>query len=104
MYSPCSPVGGDKNPPTMSQLCEEILPSTNKWKPIAIQLEIDPTDIERISIDKSSEQERFMEVFVIWKRQNRRPFTWGVLVSVLKSRSVDELCLAENITKRYCAS
>ena len=93
---------GDKIPPTMELLCNKISPRTNEWKAIAINLEMSFTDVERISMESISVQERFTRVFDAWERGKMRPYTWGTMVSALRSPSVNELFLAQDICDEFC--
>ena len=74
----------------------------HKWKMVAIQLDVDMGAINRIERDKCNSFDRFMEVFDSWKQSSCEPYTWKTLVTALKSRSVDEVRLAEELQRDFC--
>ncbi len=81
----------------------EVIPHTNEWIAIGLQLEISMADIERIKIDHNTEKERFGAIFDKWKRTAVPCFTWNTLVNILNSPSVQEHKLAEDIRNKYIA-
>ena len=74
----------------------------HKWKMVAIQLDVDMGAIDRIESDKCNSFDRIMAVFDCWKRSSCEPYTWKTLVTALKSRSVDEVKLAEELQHDFC--
>ena len=91
----------DESIPSIQQVIAELIPNTNKWFVIAVDLEIDLTEIERIRQDKDNETQRFIAVVEKWQKNGRPPFTWSTVVQVLTSQIVQEHSLADNIQKRY---
>ena len=86
--------------PRVGQVITEMIPNTNEWYSIAVCLEIDLTEIERIRIDKDNEI-RFIAVVERWQRNGRPPFTWSTVVQVLSSPLFQEHNLAKNIREKY---
>ena len=77
-----------------------VIPS--KWMEVAIQLDISMGEIDAIEKDKDTSFKRFMSVFDKWKRSCCQPFTWRVLVTALKSSSVNEFHLAKDLLQEFC--
>ncbi len=79
----------------------EVIPKTNNWIAIGLQLEINPADIDRIKNDHSTEEECFRAIIYKWQKNTVPSFTWNSLVNVLKSPIVQELNLAASIKEKY---
>ena len=91
----------DRSVPSVQEVITELIPNTNEWEDIAICLNIDMTEMERIRLDKDNEKRRFIAVVERWQKNGRPPFTWSTVVQVLTSPLVQEHNLAENIEKKY---
>ena len=78
-----------------------MIPNTNKWVQIGLNLEVSPTDIERIKINYQDEEARFMEVLNKWQKRCNPSFTWNTLAQVLKSPTVQEFTLANTIEEKF---
>ena len=87
--------------PTVVAVSEVVIPYTNKWVQIGLNLEVSPTDIERIRINYQHEEARFMEVLNKWQKLGNPSFTWNTLVQVLKSPTVQEFTLATTIEEKF---
>ena len=89
--------------PTLALLMDEVATKTNKWEMIALHLDIDQVFIERIDRQKRGDniQDCFFEVFAKWKKQLKRPFTWSVIIDALRSPSVGETALANDLENKY---
>ena len=88
--------------PTLALLMDEVATNTNKWEMIALHLDIDQVFIERIDRQQRGDiQNCFYEVFAKWKKQLKRPFTWSVIIDALRSPSVGETALANDLKKKY---
>ena len=88
--------------PTLALLMDEVATKTNKWEMIALHLDIDQVFIERIGHQQRGDiQDCFFEIFAKWKKQLKRPFTWSVIVDALRSPSVGETALANDLEKKY---
>lgn len=86
---------------TFRLLCNEIVPHTNKWRVIAINLDITNVDIERIAFENIHEQDRLIKVFEKWQTQSKHPFTWDTILKVLEEPTVGESRLAQELRKKY---
>ena len=74
----------------------------HKWKQVAIQLELSRGERKAIEKDEDECFDRFVAVFEHWKQSSCQSFTWKTLVEALKSPSVGEQSLAEQLQKEYC--
>ena len=82
----------------------EVANKTNQWQMIAIQLDFDPVQIERIDLEQHGDNKIllcFQKVFTIWKRQDNPPFTWQEIITALKSDIVKEYKLAKELSSKY---
>ena len=64
---------------------------------MAIQLELSRGERKAIEKDEDECFDRFMAVLEQWKQSASLPYTWKTLVTALKSTSVDEQTLAEQL-------
>ena len=65
-------------------------------------LHITPNDINRIDKEnRGNVMDCFREVFRVWQKQCKRPFTWSTMVEVLESPLVEENNIASNIRTKY---
>ena len=74
----------------------------DKWKKVAIQLELKEGVIRAIQKDEDDSFDRFMAVMYKWEQTLSKPFTWATLVSALQSPSVNEISLAEELNCEFC--
>ena len=74
----------------------------DKWKKVAVQLELSRGEIRAIQKDEDDSFDRFMAVMDHWKQSLSKPFTWATLVSALQSPSVNETRLADELNREFC--
>ena len=86
--------------PSVVAVSEVVIPNTNKWVQIGLNLEVSPTDVERIRINCQDEEAHFMEVLNKWQKRCNPHFTWNTLVQVLKSPTVQEFTIATVIEEK----
>ena len=89
--------------PKLSDLANRvaaIIP--HKWKQVAIQLELSRGERKAIEKDEDECFDRFTAVLEQWKQSASLPYTWKTLVTALKSTSVDEQTLAEQLERDFC--
>ena len=79
-----------------------MVSKTTEWKAIARKLQISQTTIDFIATDKDNSKDCFVEVLERWRKECKRPYTWEEIVSVLKSPSVNEISLAQQLSSKYC--
>ena len=89
--------------PRMSDLANRVAAKIpEKWKQVAIQLELSISEIKTIRQDEDDAFDRFMAVFDRWQRSSCSPYAWKTLVSALKTTSVNEIKLAEELQREFC--
>lgn len=72
------------------------------WKNIAIQLGLNAADIAHIEEEEGRKVvDCLREVFILWKRKVTRPYTWATMIAVLKSGSVAENHIANELEMKY---
>ena len=74
----------------------------HKWKQVAIQLDLSLGERKAIEKDEQEAFDRFIAVLEQWKQSVSQPFTWKTIITVLKSASVGEQGLAEELKKDFC--
>ena len=75
---------------------------SSKLTELAIQLGLEMTDITRIKIDNHGEFDQLMAVFAHWQKAKTGPYTWDFLISALRSSSVNEIDLADELCDKFC--
>ena len=86
----------------MDKLTERVAATIpDKWNQVAIQLKLDRGVRNRIENDVKGCLNQFIAVLEEWSRLQSRPYTWQTLISVLKSASVGEIALAEQLEKDF---
>ena len=89
--------------PTLKDLSNRVAAVIpDKWIQVAIQLELDMSVIRTIRKEESSCFEQFVAVLEQWKKSSSLPYTWKSLVTVLRSRSVNESRLAHELEIEFC--
>lgn len=73
----------------------------HKWREVAFQLGLRMCDIRAIEMDGRTGFNSFMAVLSLCQDSLSEPFTWNTLVSALRSRSVGELCLADELQQEF---
>jgi hypothetical protein len=97
-----STVSGE-SAPAMSVLANRVAAVVpDKWKKVAVQLELSRGEIKAIQKDEDDSFDRFMAVMDHWKQSLSKPFTWATLVSALLSPSVNEIILAYELRREFC--
>ena len=74
----------------------------HQWKKVAVQLELGRGEIKAIQKDEDDSFDRFMAVMDKWKTSLSKPFTWATLVTALRSPSVNEHGLADELNREFC--
>ena len=73
----------------------------NKYEEIGLQLGLTMAEIQAIHpLQQCLEDyyKAFNEVFGVWKKRGSPPYTWETLIGVLKTESVGEVSLADELT------
>ena len=69
-----------------------------KWQAVGNQLGIKPGELDAIQVKSHNDpKECIRSVFTTWKSQKRRPYTWAVMIEVLRTPEVSEPRLADEL-------
>ena len=80
----------------------ELLPIAHKWKKLGIQLGVSYGSLEKIEVIYPYGNERLLrEVLQEWMKSDPNP-SWQFLIEVLRSPSVNERRLANELERRFC--
>ena len=92
---------GLESEPELSALMDQIASRIpNKWRAVGIALGLTINELSCFSANEDPSR-CFTFVFTIWRsRMTRLPYSWGTVVEVLRSPSVGELKMAEQLEKR----
>ena len=95
------PVSLDSEP-SLQHLMEKVaavIPS--KYEMVGLQLGLTLAQLQVIGPRQPNLEEHhraFGEIFDVWRRRGSPPYTWGTLTGVLRSASVGEVLLSEQLT------
>ena len=88
--------------PVMSDLANHVAAVIpDKWKKVAVQLGLGMSEIRAIQRNEDDCFDQFMAVLEHWEHTHCKPFTWGTLVTVLHSHSVNEPRLARKLQQEF---
>ncbi|KAL5506367.1 hypothetical protein EMCRGX_G007991 [Ephydatia muelleri] len=88
--------------PSLQHLMEKVaavIPS--KYEMVGLQLGLTPAQLQAIRPQHQSLEDyhrAFSEIFSEWRRRGSPPYTWKILIDVLRSASVGEVLLSEQLT------
>ena len=92
--------------PSLSDLMNDVaavVPA--KWRAAGIQLGLSSATLDAIQSHAAgrpgSNMYAFEKVFVQWKLQGPRPYTWRTIVDALKAPALRELALANDLEIKY---
>ena len=86
----------------MKNLTEKLADVFSEFFGIGLQLGIDESKLKEFEHNYQSAGRRFSEVISYWLRRNTdTPVTWESLITVLKSRSVNQKGLAQSLEEQY---
>eukprot|EP00731_Ephydatia_muelleri_P004069 Em0002g245a len=88
--------------PSLQHLMEKVAAVIpHKYEMVGLQLGLTLAQLQAIRPQHQSlgdYHRAFSEIFNEWRRQGSPPYTWGTLTGVLRSASVDEVLLSEQLT------
>lgn len=95
------PVSLDSEPllPDLMEKVAAVIP--HKYEMVGLQLGLTLDECKAIHPQHQSLEDyhhAFGEIFDIWRRRGSLPYTWNTLIGVLKSASVREAQLSEQLT------
>ena len=85
---------------TLKAAINELNPVCDKWYKIGVQLEVPIPNLRNIARDS---MDPLCDTLDFWMRNGPSP-SWRCLVDALKTPSVGEKQLAEEIERKYCSS
>ena len=68
-----------------------------KWFQVGIQLEIDPTTLEVFETQSQDPMRCYSNVFTMWKKERKHPYTWATIIEVLETSAVNERQVAKEL-------
>ena len=92
--------GGKLSLDDLAKIIEDVHDAVDKWHNIGIQLGLHESELKSIESNYPRQTDRLREMICKWL-QNKTA-TWGKMVSALKSRTVQEGYLAEQLESKYC--
>ena len=89
----------------LRDLLEETLSSSTKWYKIGLRLDVPVDKLDNIRKEFSDQEDCLCEVLKDWLKgaAGTKP-AWGVLVEALKSQTVGETRLADQLEAKHCQS
>lgn len=89
--------------PKLAELMNEVAANIpHLWKAFGDQLEIPSAILESFSRQNMGDpMECFREVFICWRDNRTRSYSWGSVVEVLQSAQVGQTALAEVIRNTH---
>ena len=92
--------------PKLSDLINEIASAIPaKWRDVGIQLGLSTGTLDGIQSENGSKPDSckasFEKVFTEWKQQHLKPYTWDTIIGILRTKSVGEIALAEDLCTKH---
>ena len=87
----------------LRDLLEETLSSSTKWYKIGLRLDVPVDKLDNIRKEFSDQEDCLCEVLKDWLKgaAGTKP-AWGVLVEALRSQTVGETWLADQLEAKHC--
>ena len=85
--------------PFLMEKVAAVIPS--KYEIVGLQLGLTLTQLQVIGSRHPTwvrHQRAFNDIFDVWRRRGSPPYTWRTLIAVLRSASVGEVLLSEELT------
>ena len=99
----CSRYRGLQSEPKLSDLLNEVACKIpNKWYAVGIQLELTHNDLcSWLAANPNGDTMKlFASVFAAWKDRGTGDYSWATIIEVLKTPSVCQPRLAEELSKK----
>ena len=89
-------------PEILGLLNEVASKAINKWRMVGLHLGIELQKLEAIENEnRDSTILCYAQVFEMWKRTGKPPYTWATIIEVLKAPAVEEMQLALELEKLH---
>ena len=93
----------DPERPELSDLVEELFDVKKKWYSFGLQLKVDDARLEEFEAQAKGDFELALRrTLQEWRKQVEPRPTWAGVVKALRTRTVNEQDLANNLESRYC--
>ena len=83
-----------------------IIPA--KWRSVGIQLGLSSGTLDSIQSNNAGKPhaclDSFEQVFSTWEKQGPSPYTWNVIIDVLRTPAVGEVALADELDAHHSKS
>ena len=100
-YSYCSAFNCSE-PPSVSTLALELYEISEKWKKLAVKLELTREEIRGIQEEHPTYSDRcLIGVLNTWHKKKAK-LSWSDVIRVLNSREISEPGIATRIMREYC--
>ena len=80
----------------------EIFDASPKWYDVGLELKVSVATLDSIRDQFGDPKDCFREALKCWLKSTLKP-TWRVLVDALRSRTVGEKQLADNLEAKHCS-
>ena len=93
------PLDSEPSLPLLMDKIAAVIP--NKCWAIGLQLGLSPAELQAIFPQQQgleSHHRAYGEIFDVWRRRRSLPYTWRTLINVLRSPSVGEVLLSDELT------
>ena len=87
--------------PSLPLLMNKVAKIPSKCWAIGLQLDLTPAELQAICPQQqglANHHRAFGEIFDVWRRRGSLPYTWRTLINVLRSPSVGEVRLSDELT------
>ena len=81
----------------------ELFDASPKWYDVGLELKVSVATLDSIRDQFSDPKDCFREALKCWLKSTPKP-TWRVLVDALRSHTVDEKQLADNLEAKHCSN
>lgn len=78
----------------MSQVAAK---AEGKWFQVGIQLDIKPTTLEVFETQSKDPMRCYSNVFTMWNKEGKHPYTWATIIEVLETNAVKERKVAKEL-------
>ena len=88
--------------PQLSDLINKVATKIpHKWHEVGIQLNLKHEELRflRESLPSGAGSQLFASIFTLWKNRRTREYSWATMIEVLKTTSVDQTRLAEDLNR-----
>ena len=85
----------------LGQVMEEVLDVSEQWYHLGLQLKVKISTLDSIRAQFADPRDQLLEMLKTWLTTSDNP-SWKTLTDALRSRSVRESLLADDLERKYC--